>query len=782
MDTQKIECLREIVHTTPALCVERGYLMTQSYKETEGSPEVIRRAEALKKILSEMSIGIDGSELIVGKGTGKAKAGPLLPEVTWVWYMDELDTMSKRETEAIVAWTEEERSRVIEIMEYWKGKSLHDKFWPTAPEEYKKTMDVFWLPGPGNALAGFHLAHCCPGFDRIITQGVKGLRNQVQQQLDKEKSKEKSDFYRAVLITFDALETFAGRYADLSAELAKTETDPKRKIELEKISEICRKIPANPAETFQEALQSLWFAYMAAMLEGYGPGLGFGRIDQYLYPFYRNSIANNQITREEALDLLILFMVKMNELVMPFPSAYSGGSNQSPLSVLTIGGITPEGEDAVNDLSYLLLDAEEAIRLHEDIAVRYNENTPQPFLIKAVEIARLVKGKIKFVSDETIVQQLQNSGKPIEHARDYGITGCFIRNVPGRSFDNGSDALNPSIALELALNNGVARLSGKELGLKTGDPRKFTSYEEVWDAYKKQLAALIKSLIQPKNDSWKLISEYLASPFISSLFDSCIVNGKDFSENGKDLKTTVGMWVTGIPTIGDSLAALKKVIFEEKRFTMSDLIDALDSNFENNDALLKSLSDAPKFGNDIDFVDEITNDVLNHLVDELALYEGFEGNRYVLAAGSVGTDMVFGKETGALPDGRKAGEALSDGGISPYYGRDVNGPTSTMRSVSKLDLTRSTGGNVLNMKFHPDLLNSDANLQKFVSMLRTFGATGGDLVQFNIISGEILREAQKHPEDYRDLLVRVATFSSYFVELSKEMQDQIIARTEFQEL
>jgi formate C-acetyltransferase len=336
--------------------------------------------------------------------------------------------------------------------------------------------------------------------------------------------------------------------------------------------------------------------------------------------------------------------------------------------------------------------------------------------------------------------------------------------------------------LELALNNGISRLKGDEIGPKTGDPKKFKSYDEVWRAYRKQVTTFIKKSIIPKNFSWQLISESLQVPFQSSLFEGCIEKGTDVTQNGTAPYTTIGMWVTGIPNVGDSLAAIKKAVFEDKKITMPQLIHALDSNFKDRDDILNILRNAPKFGNDDDYVDSIVSEVHIHISHELSKCEGFGNVKYTLAAGSVNADTVFGKSVGALPDGRKAELPLSDGGISPYYGRDINGPTSTMRSVAKLDLVKSSGGNVLNMKFHPDLLKDESKMRRFALLIRTFGESGGDLVQFNIVSGDILREAQKNPEKYRDLLVRVATYSAYFVELGEELQNQIIARTEFQEV
>jgi formate C-acetyltransferase len=402
--------------------------------------------------------------------------------------------------------------------------------------------------------------------------------------------------------------------------------------------------------------------------------------------------------------------------------------------------------------------------------------------MKACDIARKMKGKIKFVSDETIIKQLLKDGKPIAFARDYAVTGCFIRTVPGISFDPGGDFINLPMILELALNNGVSRVTGEQLGPKTGDPRKFETYEEVWNAYTKQVEYLTRNVVIANNLNRQLFAQYLPTPLQSALFSGCIEKGLDITEGGTNPYSTLGMWITGIPNVGDSLATLKTLIFDDKKITMKQLIDALDKNFEGEDKILYFINMAPKFGNDVDSVDYIVNDVLVNICNEFAMYEGFGGFKYTAAGGSVIANMPLGKVVGALPDGRLAGLPLSDGGISPYHGRNTSGPTATMRSVAKLDLIKTSGGNVLNMRFSPDSLSNESKMKKFALMIRKFCETGGDLVQFNIIDNATLIEAQKHPENYRDLLVRVATYSAYFVDLPFEQQNDIIARTEFGEV
>ena len=783
----RIERLRREVRCKPELCTERAILFTESFKETEGEPEIIRRAKSLEKLLLEMTIHIADEELLVGNATSKRVAGPMLPEVQWEWYWNELETISEREIDGFQPLSEEEIIKTREALSYWKGKCVFDKWECIVSDQFKNLKDKSWSPGGANPYVGIHLAHCCPGFDRVPRDGFNKILEKIESvrlklDLTKIESFNSSIFLDAVRITVNAVISFARRYAALARQMSILETDTQRKQELVKIADICEWIPDNPARTFREAIQSVWLTYIATMLEGWGPGLGFGRLDQYLYPFYKRDIESGNITREEARELVALFYIKINEMVMPFSdSSGSQGSGLLTLSGITLGGFDSEGRNGVNELSYVFLEAEEDVQLQEDLTVRVHNSTPDAFLMKACNIARMMRGKIKFVSDDTIVKQLLSDGKPIEYARDYGITGCFIHTVPGKTFDPGGDFINLPMMLELALNNGISRLTGEQLGPRTGDPRKFTTYEEVWNAYTKQVEYLAYNSVIYNNLCRKLFAQYLPTPLQSALFDGCIEKGLDVTEGGTNPYSTVGMWICGIPNVGDSLATLKNLVFDEHKVTIDELIDALDRNFAGGDEILHYINTVPKFGNDEDSTDSIVNDVLVNISEVFAKYEGFAGYRYTAAAGNVVSNIILGKIVGALPDGRLAGSPLADGGISPCQGKNISGPTATLRSVAKLDLVKTSGGNVLNMRFNPESLSSEPKMKKFMYLIRKFCETGGDLIQFNIVDTATLEEAQRYPENYKDLLVRVATYSAYFIDLPIELQDDIIRRTEFGE-
>jgi len=784
----RVRRLREKVLCPPQVCIERGYLLTESYKETEADPPVIRRAKALEKVLKEMTIGIEDGELIVGRATSKQRGGPLLPEVQWEWYLEEMDIISTREWDRLAPLTEEEKAKMREFLPYWKGKSLYEKWLALIPEDALKLHHVI-EEGGAYCVNDTHFAHISPDYEMVLTKGLNDVKKQVDEELGKLaladlKDFAKFQFLKAVNITLEATIGFAKRYAELARSLAEKEPNAQRKAELERIAEICDWVPANPARSFYEALQTVWFTYVVLMIEGWGNGIGFGRPDQYLYPFYKKDIEEGRTTKEEVCELIALLYIKMNEvLTLQASQSVKTYCGFAIWANLALGGITKDGKDAVNELSYLFLDAEENVKLmSEDLIVRIHKNNPDAFVIRACEVLKSLRGKIKFVSDETTIQQLLTDGKPVEYARDYILAGCNTPTVPAYSHDMPGGITNLPLMLELALNNGVSRLTGEQIGPKTGDPRKFKSYAEAWDAYKKQVEALIPIVLLLKNVDKQLFAEFCPTPFQSALFHGCIEKGLDITAGGTAPYMTRAISLGGAPNVGDSLAAIKKAVFEDKRITMDRLIDALDKNFEGEEEVLHILESCPKFGNDDDYVDSIVNEVLIYGQNVAAKYKGVAGAISNVAAAIITANVPLGQIVGALPDGRRAGQPLSEGGISPYQGRNVSGPTATMSSVAKLDLVKLTNGSVLNMRFNPDVLKDGSKMRKFASLIRTFCETGGALVQFNIVGTDTLRDAQKHPEKYRDLLVRVATYSAYFVELSPELQNDIIARMEFQEV
>jgi formate C-acetyltransferase len=784
--TSRVKNLREkVINAVPEVCLERALLMTESYKETEGQPEVIRRAKVLHKILSEMTIDIDEGALIVGKATSKVRGGPLLPEIQWGWYLEEMDTISTRDWDRFAPLTKDDKEKMEQFLPYWKGKSLYDRWHAMCPEYALKLVNVI------NSASGFciinaNLAHI--GIDgTVLSKGLKGIGKEVERELEKlnlanERDFEKYLFLKAVSIALEAVPIFANRYSELAKSLASEERNIQRKVELDRIAEICTWVPANPPRSFYEALQSVWFIYIALMIEAWGYGIGFGRPDQYLYPYYKNDIEKGIMTKEEARELIELLYIKLNGLLTPQGSeAVKTFAGFAIWANIALGGIAKNGMDAVNELTYLFLDAEENVRLmSEDLIIRVHRDNPDTYVMRAVEVLKTLKGKFKFVSDEMTIQQLIRDGKPEEYARDYIMAGCVTPTIPGFSHDIPGGPLNLPLMLELALNNGVWRLTGEQIGPKTGDPRKFNSYEEVWNAYKKQVEAAIPVAVMLRNADRKLYAEFCPTPFQSAIYPSCIKRGIDITKGGTAPYASQAMMVVGTPNVGDSLAAIKKAVFEDRKLSIERLVAALDNNFEREEEVLHLLEGCPKFGNDDDYVDSIVCDIVDHFSNEIRKYESLPGIAGNAAALALTSNIPLGQIVGALPDGRKAGAPFADGGISPCQGKNISGPTSTMRSVAKIDHVKLSGGCVLNMRFNPDVVENESKRRKFVSLIKAFFATGGSFVQFNIVDTETLRDAQRNPAKYRDLLVRVSTYSAYFVELSKELQEDIIARMEIQ--
>ncbi|MEO0252136.1 MAG: pyruvate formate lyase family protein, partial [candidate division WOR-3 bacterium] len=769
MVSERVKILKDKVRVPPKICIERAYWITESYKETEGQPPIIRRALALKKVLENIPITIDAEELIVGRtGSKIGRCITLAPEVCIKIIrkdMIESDVITVGGT-PVVPLTQEEKAKLEEICAYWEGKTLYDIWRSIIPLDLLDPEDLEALGynqilGP---LSGFFIAHFCPDYEKVLKFGLNGIKKRIKERMEKlDLTKiedfEKWLFYKSAIIALDAVISFANRYAELARTMAEAELNPRRKAELERIAEICSWVPANPARNFHEALQSIWFIYIATWMEAMGPAICLGRLDQILYPWYKKDIEEGKITREEAKELIELLLIKCNEVSLYQPrilGVFDTGAGALPN--ITIGGVTKDGRCAVNDLSYLFLEAEDEVLLaFEEIVVRVHNSTPESFLMKAVKTAKLGRGKLKFVGDNRSIEMLLSVGKSIEEARDYCISGCFMISVPGKSIEIAPVYVNMAYFLELALNNGISRISGKRVGIETGDPRKFKSFDEVFNAYKKQVEAFFKRFLPFVNIYVWIYAKYAPYPLTSCLFDGPIERGVDLL-NGGILHMTEALWLVGLVNVADSLAAIKRIVFEENKITMEDLIEALDKNFEGYEHILYLLKSAPKFGNDDDYVDLILNDVITHVYNVVNKYKGFAGAKFTLAGGAVTMNMAAGKFTGALPDGRKAGEPLAEGGLSPHQGRNVMGPLATFRSIAKLDLTKLANGTAVNMKFNPDAIKDEAKMKKFISLLRTYFESGGQHVQFNIISNTMLREAQKFPEKYRDLLVRVATY------------------------
>ena len=789
----RIESLRKAVTSgLPRFCVERARLVTESYGQTEGEPQVIRRAKALEYILTHMTIGIGEGELIVGNlvETVEGRGVLVFPEYSCGWLEDELDTMAEREVDR-ASITEENKKTMRELIPFWKGKTVRDKSFFLMPEALRTKYDeCFGVCNNERGRGDEGIGHIVVDWERPITiQGLDSITKEAEgrmRELDPGDPVDlaKIHFYRAMIISHKAAIAFAARYAQLARALEEKEKESDRKAELKKIAQICEHVPANPARTFQEALQSFWFLKIAIHMEGWGGAIGPGRMDQYLFPYYKNDVNTGRLDREKAKELLLALYIKMNSSKIFFPinvARYFAGVTGAQAFML--GGVGRDGRDATNELSTLMLEVDGELSLAQpESIIRINKDTPRDFLLQACRVARTCRGKLKFINDGTAVQKMLNQGYAIEDARDYGMVGCHEPFVPRKTHYLPGAHLNLAMCLELALNNGVNLLSGKQLGPRTGDPSTFRSIQDVLSAYRSQVAHFAMHVAQYNSVFLEAHAQVAPTPFQSSLVQGCLEKGLDLTADGA-LHNACWASGVGVINVGDSLAAIKKCVFDERKISMGELIAALRDNFEGKEEIRQALAGAPKFGNDDDYVDLLTREAVSIFCDEWQKVTFRGGKRQPIAALNANTSGIpLGRALGASADGRKSGEPLADGGVSPAQGRNTKGPAATYKSVAKLDHVKMKCGSVLNMRFNPEALGDERAIQKFASLLQTYCELGGYHVQFNIVSSEMLKEAQTTPEKYRDLLVRVSTWTAYFAELSTDVQNDIIRRMEFDEV
>ncbi len=775
----------------PAVSLKRAQLMTESYRETEGEPVVIMRAKAVANILSKMPIGIGKQELIVGDYIEKVgkRGAPVLPEYSCDWLEQELDTLDNRDGDKLLI-DERDKGTIRRLIPFWKGRTVKDRSHFLMPEELRrKYFENFEVCNNELTRTAEGLSHVVVDYDKVINEGLESVTGEYETRL-KEMSPgdpvelAKIHFYRAVIITHKAIMAFAARYADLARRLEESEQRGIRKEELRKIAEICYRVPGQAATTFHEALQSFWFIQIALLIEGLGYGIAPGRMDQYLFPVYERDIREGRLNREEAKELLLCFFIKLNSLALLLPapvSKYFAGFLM--LQDIMLGGIGRDGKDATNELSYLMLEADGELSMQQpESIIRVHRDMPRDFLLKACEVARKCRGKLKFINDHVAIQKLRNQGYALEDARDYALVGCHEPFVPQKSNYVPMAHLNLAFCLELSLNNGVSFLSGKQLGLPTGDATEFISIQDVLKAYRAQVAYFGEHVAQYTNVMIEAHAQVAPTPFQSSLVQGCLDAGKDVTAGGALFNAG---WLSGVGVVnvGDSLAAIKKCVFDEDRITMHQLIDALRDNFQDKDEIRQMLKEAPKFGNDDDFVDLLTKEAASIFCEEWQKQNILGGRRQPLAALNANTSGIpLGLAVGASADGRRAGEPLADGGVSPAHGRNIRGPAATYKSVAKIDHLSMKCGSVLNMRFNPDALKDERSLQKFAALLQTYFNLGGYHAQFNIVSSDMLRDAQRNSEKYRDLLVRVSTWTAYFTELSTDVQNDIIRRIEIEEV
>lgn len=764
----------------PEVFAERAALVTKSYAGTEGQPILLRRARMMEEILNGVTVLIRDGELIVGCKTPAILGSPLYLEVACDWVEKELDTIALR-PEAPFQVSEETKAALrTEVFDYWRGKQVYNRIMDALPKEVVcATQEGVFFHYYLNRTIG----HITVDYERVLKKGFLGLKAEVEAEFEKVNYEEsgclkKVNLLRAMSWCCDAAIHFAERYAEEAERLSTVESDPLRKAELKQIAEICRWVPAHPARTFHEALQSFYFVHLILNLETNSYAIGPGRFDQYLYPYYQADFDAGRLTREQAWELLACLWIKLNELTVVKEGGTAKASNTyNDFQNLNLAGQTVDGRDATNDLSYLCLDVTGSLRLPQpQISVLISEKTPEQFLAEACKVVSLGFGMPAMFNEDEKTQALLHKGKTLEDARRGGINGCVELVVQGKDMMASSGYFNMPKCLELALNNGVNPLTGTQLGPRTGDLNELTTFDKLMEAFHEQMVYGLKLKMIYDGIARQAYAEFCPVPFTSLLIDDCLKKGKDYHDGGAHYNLPVVCGV-GTGTMADSLAAINKVVFEEKKVSLEDLVDALRSDFKGHERIRQMLRNrAPKWGNGDDCVDTLAHDVVEMFTDELEKHHNEQGVPYAANMIPTTTHIWFGDLTGATPDGRRSRTPVSEG-ISPVQGMDRNGPTAVIRSMARLDHARCCG-TLLNMKFHPSALSGEEGLQKFAQLIRTYFKLGGHHVQFNVLSSETLLAAQKNPEEYQDLIVRVAGYSDYFVRLSRDLQNEIISRTE----
>ena len=782
----------EVLDEKPYIDAERAILATEAYKENLNQPRVMVRAKMLEKILNHMSIYIEDKSLLAGNQATKNRNAPIFPEYTMEFVMKELDQFEKRDGDVFYI-TEKTKEQLREIAPFWQNNNLRARGEALLPEEVRVFMEtgVFGMEGKLNAGD----AHLAVNYERILKDGLRGYEKRVKEykaslDLTDPESIDKYCFYNAVLIVLEAVRNFANRYSVLAKDLAEKELNQERKIELLEISRICSKVPYEPAETFREAVQSVWFIQLILQIESNGHSLSYGRFDQYMYPYYNRDIKNGTIKESEALELLTCLWIKTLTINKVRSQAHTLSSAGSPMyQNVTIAGQTIDKKDAVNDLSFLVLKSVAQTRLTQpNLTVRYHKNINKYFLDECVEVMRLGFGMPALNNDEIIIPSFMDWQVKEEDAYNYSAIGCVETAVPGKwgYRCTGMSYINFPRMLLCTMNNGVDLTSNKRFTKGYGYFTEMESYEELLKAWDKTIREITRYSVIVENVIDKASERDVPDILCSALTDDCIARGKTIKEGGAVYDFISGLQV-GIANMADCLAAIKKLVYEEKKITKQELWDAILDDFsspENKKIQEMLIREAPKYGNDDDYVDQLIVEAYDSYIEEIEKYPNTRYNRGPIGGiryagtSSISANVGQGMSTMATPDGRNAFEPLAEG-CSPAHNSDKNGPTAVFKSVSKLRTNKITGGVLLNQKMTPQMLSTEENRQKLELLIKTFfNRLHGYHVQYNIVSKETLIDAQKHPEKHKDLIVRVAGYSAFFNVLSKKTQDDIIGRTE----
>ena len=777
----------ELLTSKKEICVQRARYLTEYMKRLDiwFEPAVVRRAKAVAHILKNLDVKIYPDELLVGNLTSKRVGAIIYPEFLGLLVWPELGNLADRGGNSLQISQAEKEELEKEIFPFWPDKVVADYAddftSPPMPMYLLGQFGFFLLTEAGG------ISHTAPDFEKLIKVGLNGLIAEARQRIadmdgpmgaDPEELRKRS-FYKAVELTCQGVIEFACRYQKQAQALAEGESDPARKAELLEIARICGKVPAGPAETLHEALQSLWFLEVALHQENYEQALCLGRLDQYLYPYYKRDLKRGVLTRGRAIELLGCLFVKLSEFVPLFSDYLAPFFTGFPANpAITFGGVTPDGEDATNELTHAILDTREVLKTrHPNLHARIHQGSPEAYLQRAVEVLKSGGGMPAFFNDEVIVPALVNKGISEEDARDYVVIGCVEISVPRKTFGSTDAALmSLPICLDMALHDGYCPVMLKKIGVETGDPQGFTDMDDVVEAFRRQVSWVVDQMVIGLNALSLAHEELYPSPLLSSLTEGCLEKGKDVTAGGAVYNFT-GVQGVGTADVANSLAAIDRLVFAEKQVTMEQLLKALEDDFEGHEDLHRLVNRVPKYGNDDELADRYAKLVAQIFCEEVARHRNTRGGVYLPGFLSMTTHEGFGSFVGALPSGRKAFQTFANG-LSPCDGSDLKGPTACLKSIAKIDYSIATSGVSVNLKFSPVDLSGEEGTQILSALIRGYFELGGMHLQLNLVSRETLIDAQQNPQKYPELMVRVSGYSAYFVDLTKEVQDEIMARTE----
>jgi len=786
--SDRVRALRdELLFTEEVLSYERARLVMESYRSTEGEPRIIRRAKALRHVLENMTLLIRDGELIVGQQTEKLKGVPVFPETGAIWVEEELEIFERRKFKRVRV-PSEGKAELLKILQYWKPKTIHHQMSVSLPEETKKVLEFECSPLSPNLFIRNAIGHLLVDYPKVMRSGFDGIREEARELAAKlnmtdPDAPRKNHFYEAVAIVCNAAADFGRRYAGKASEMAAAEADSQRRRELQEIARICGRIPASPAETYHEALQSFWFTHLIIQIDTDGLAISPGRFDRYMHEYYRRDLAGGRMTPDHAQELLNCLWIKFYEIIKLVDNrslddmSFGTGNNLS--QNLVVGGVDADGADTTNELTYMCLIADGTVRFDQpSLSVRVHPDTPTEFLSAVVDVIKLGGGKPAIFFDQAAIPALLATGVPIDEAREYALCGCVEPATVFNSYTWANGCMfNLPKCVELALNNGVCMLTGIQIGPQTGTPSDLDSYEKVFTAFKEQIAYFVGQMVSILNTCDLIHADTLPTPFVSAVSDDCLTRGKDITAGGATYNH-IGVSGIGLADATDSLSAIKTLVFCQRKISLEELNRAMQADFEGYEEMFEMLRNkASKYGNDDDQADLIAREIGQFFCAQVSGYHCPRGGQYRPGLFPVASNVPLGRRVGALPGGHRSRQPLADG-ISPAPGFDIKGPTAVIKSVTKVDHVIVPNGTLLNLKFHPGALENAKGIGNLISLIRAMGSMQGMHVQFNVVSADTLRQAQKRPEQHRDLLIRVAGYSAFFVELDRALQDHIISRTE----